>query len=230
MPPTVADLPHKTLPGAQRQFVEIYGSSLVLNTYLKLALLMISTLALGLLALNFKTQAQASHVKPLIIRIDDVGRAEAVSYDAATAYRPQPPELRYFLTQFIVKHFSRVRATLQREFPESLFFLEPALLETTMTSVNQNQVLETFMGRGASEEIEIEVKNVTLSELNKTPYKAAVDFEQKVYTTGTRSLRKREIYVAQLDFVLHDSVPASFIPVNPLGLQITYFRVDQAFQ
>ena len=210
--------------------MEIYGSSLVLNTYLKLALLVVSLLALGLLALNFKTQAEASHVKPLIIRIDDVGRAEAVSYDAATAYHPQPPELRYFLTQFIVKHFSRVRATLQREFPESLFFLEPALLESTMNSVNQNQVLETFMGRGAGEEIEIEVKNVTLSELNKTPYKAAVDFEQKVYTTGTRSLRKREIYVAQLDFVLHDSVPASFIPVNPLGLQITYFRVDQAFQ
>jgi hypothetical protein len=54
--------------------------------------------------------------------------------------------------------------------------------------------------------------------------------DQKFYTTGTRTLRKRETYVAQLDFVLQESVPASFVPVNPLGLQITYFRVDQAFQ
>jgi type IV secretion system protein VirB5 len=227
---TVADLPVKSLQGAQRQFAEVYGSALVLNTYLKLALLVVGLVALGLVGLNFKTQAAASHVKPLVIRIDDVGRAVALSYDAATTYHPQPPELRYFLTQFIVKHFSRVRATLQRDFPESLFFLEPALLESTMNSVNQNQVLETFMGRAAGDEIEIEVKNVSLSELNKTPYKAAVDFEQKFYTTGTRTLRKRETYVAQLDFVLHDSVPASFVPVNPLGLQITYFRVDQAFQ
>jgi type IV secretory pathway TrbF-like protein len=230
MLPTVADLPAKSIQSAQRQFAEIYGSALVLNTYLKLALLVVGLVALGLVGLNFKTQAAANHVKPLVIRIDAVGRAQAVSYDAAATYHPQPPELRYFLTQFIVKHFSRLRATLQRDFPESLFFLEPSLLETTMTRVNQTHVLETFMGSGAGDEIDIEVRNVSLSELSKTPYKAAVDFEQVVYTTGTRSLRKRETYVAQLDFILNDSVPASFVPVNPLGLQITYFRVDQAFQ
>jgi type IV secretion system protein VirB5 len=230
MPPIVADLPAKSIHSAQRQFAEIYGSALVLNTYLKLALLVVGLVALGLVGLNFKTQAAASHVKPLVIRIDDVGRAEAVSYDTATTYHPQPPELRYFLTQFIVKHYSRVRATLHHDFPESLFFLEPTLLESTMTSVNQNHILETFMGRGAGDEIEIEVKNVSLSELSKSPYKAAVDFDQKFYPTGTRTLRKRETYVAQLDFVLQESVPASFVPVNPLGLQITYFRVDQAFQ
>ena len=63
-------------------------------------------------------------MKPLVIRIDDVGRAEAVQYDASR-YQPQPPELRYFLTQFVVKHFSRLRATVQREYPDSLLFLEP---------------------------------------------------------------------------------------------------------
>ena len=36
-------------------------------------------------------------------------------------------------------------------------------------------------------------------------------------------------FVAQIDFVLRDAVPNTFIRVNPLGLQITYFRVDQAF-
>ena len=55
-------------------------------------------------------------MKPLVVRIDEVGRAEAVAYDA-TRYQPQPPELRYFLTQFVVKHFSRIRATVQREYP-----------------------------------------------------------------------------------------------------------------
>jgi hypothetical protein len=35
---TVADLPPKTLENAKRQFVELYGSALVMNTYLKIAL------------------------------------------------------------------------------------------------------------------------------------------------------------------------------------------------
>ena len=49
---TVADLPPKTLENAKRQFVELYGSALVLNTYLKIALVLVSLVALGLLALN----------------------------------------------------------------------------------------------------------------------------------------------------------------------------------
>src|SRR5205809_6428242 len=97
---TVADPNPKTLDSAKRQFVELYGSAIVLNTYLKIALVLVSLVALGLLLLNFRTEARAATVKPLVIRIDDVGRAEAVQYDA-TAYRPQAPELRSFLTQFI---------------------------------------------------------------------------------------------------------------------------------
>src|SRR5215212_1925352 len=105
----VADINPKTMDSAKRQFVELYGSALVLNTYLKIALVLVSLVALGLVGLNFHTAAKYSQVKPLVIRIDDVGRAEAVQYDAA-GYQPQAPEMRYFLTQFIVKHFSRLRA------------------------------------------------------------------------------------------------------------------------
>src|SRR6266571_2274002 len=101
MSATVADLQPKTLENAKRQFVELYGSALVLNTYLKIALVLVSLVSLGLVALNFHTASRAASVRPLVIRIDEVGRAEAVDYDA-TRYRPQPPELRYFLSQFIV--------------------------------------------------------------------------------------------------------------------------------
>ena len=87
MSATVGDLNPKTLENAKRQFVEVYGSALVLNTYLKIALLLVSLVALGLLGLNVHTAARYSNVKPLIIRIDEVGRAEAVEYDASR-YQP----------------------------------------------------------------------------------------------------------------------------------------------
>src|SRR5207249_4531326 len=140
MSATVADLNPKTIESAKRQFVELYGSPLVMNTYLKIALLLVSVLALGLLALNFRTQAKYANVKPLVVRIDEVGRAEAVQYDAST-YQPQAPELRYFLTQFVVKHFSRIRATVQ-EYADSLFFLEPALADATIAHNEQTRALE----------------------------------------------------------------------------------------
>src|SRR4051794_26688126 len=106
MSATVAHLNPKTLDNAKRQFVELYGSALVMNTYLKIALVLVSLVALRLLALSFRTAGQASQWKPLVVLINDIGRGEAVKSDA-TAYRPQAPELRYFLTQFVVKHFSR---------------------------------------------------------------------------------------------------------------------------
>jgi type IV secretion system protein VirB5 len=229
MSSAAADLNPKTLDNAKRQFVELYGSALVMNTYLKIALLLASLLALGLLVLNFRTQAASASVKPLVVRIDEVGRAEAVQYDA-TGYRPQTPELRYFLTQFIVKHFSRIRSTIQREYPDSLFFLDATLADATIAKDEQNRTIEAFLTNPSADEIDVVVQNVSLSELTKPPYKAAVAFQKVFYTPGTRTQRGQETYVAQIDFVMRDHVPNEFVRVNPLGLQITYFRVDQAFE
>jgi type IV secretory pathway TrbF-like protein len=225
----VADIHPKTLENAKRQFVELYGSALVMNTYLKIALVLVSLVALGLLALNFHTVAKYAQVKPLVIRIDDVGRAEAVQYDATT-YQPQAPELRYFLTQFVVKHFSRLRATVQREYPESLFFLDSALAAATIAQNEQSRVIESFVTNPSADEIDVVVRNVSLSELTKPPYKASVSFQKVVYTPGTRSERTRQTYIAQIDFVIREHVPNEFVRVNPLGLRVTYFRVDQAFE
>src|SRR6185436_1724231 len=166
---TVADLNPKTLDSAKRQFVELYGSALVLNTYLKIALVLVSLVALGLVGLNFHTAAKYSQIKPLVIRIDDVGRAEAVQYDAA-GYQPQAPELRYFLTQFTIKHFGRLRATVQREYPDSLFFLAPELADVAIAENERTRSLENFLTDPSAGEIDIVVQNVSLSEVSKPPF------------------------------------------------------------
>jgi type IV secretion system protein VirB5 len=215
---------------AKRQYVELFGSALVMNTYLKIALLCVSLVAIGLLVLNVRTQAKYANVKPLVIRIDEVGRAQAVQYDTLT-YRPQgqAPELRYFLTQFVTKHFARVRSTVREQYAESLFFLDAGLVDATIAQDQRSQTIEGFL-TSTGDEVEIEVKNVTLENLDAPPYKAAVDF-QKIYSgLGNHLERTRETYVAQITFVLLDQVPNNMVLVNPLGLTITYFRVDQAFK
>jgi hypothetical protein len=97
MSATVADLPPKTIENAKRQFVELYGSALVINTYLKIALVLVSLIALGLLALNFHTASKYSQVKPLVVRIR---RRPGRGRSADASRRPQAPELGT-LTQFV---------------------------------------------------------------------------------------------------------------------------------
>jgi len=91
-------------------------------------------------------------------------------------------------------------------------------------------VLETFLTNPSADEIEVVVQNVSLSELTATPFKASINFQKVFYAPGTRHERSRETFVAHVDFVLRDRVPNAFVRVNPLGLQVSYFRVDQAFE
>ena len=74
------------------------------------------------------------------------------------------------------------------------------------------------------------IDSASASELTATPFKASISFQKVFYAPGTRHERSRETFVAHVDFVLRDRVPNAFVRVNPLGLQVSYFRVDQAFE
>ena len=65
----------KTIDDAKRVYLEQYGSTLVMNRYLKLALCAVSVALVGTLALSFSMFSWAKNQKPLIVRIDEVGRA-----------------------------------------------------------------------------------------------------------------------------------------------------------
>lgn len=212
---------------ARRRYVEQYGSALVLNTYLAIGLGSLALVVLALVALNVHTQRTFRNFKPLVIRIDDVGHAAAVSYDSL-AYTPQAPELKYFLVQFVTAHYSRMRVTVRQQYAESLYFLDSRLADATIEANKKAGTIERFLTSGG-EEVEVRVKNVTLEDLRQPPYRATVDFDQVYLAPATRAEVKRESLVAHLTFVLATRVDNARIPINPLGLTITYFREDQAF-
>jgi type IV secretory pathway TrbF-like protein len=212
---------------ARRRYVEQYGSTLVQNTYLQLGLLALSIVVVGLIVLNVHTQRTFRNFKPLVIRIDEVGRASAVNY-ASLAYTPQEPELKYFLIQFVTKHYSRMRATVKEQYAESLYFLDGRLADATIEANRKAGTIERFLTSG-NEEIDVRVKNVTLEDLRQPPYRATVDFDKIYLSPATRAEIRRETSVAHLVFVIQDKVDYARIPINPLGLTITYFRDDQAF-
>src|ERR1051325_6420169 len=214
--------PSKDYNAARRHYVEHYGSVLMMHTYLKIAVLALSLTCLGLVALNIKTYQAFKDLKPLVIRIDSVGRAEAVRYDNF-AYQPQEAEIKYFLIDFVQRHYSRMRATVRENYSRSLYYLDGRLADALIEANKRTKAIETFL-TGSTEEIEVRVKNVSIEDLRTSPYRATVDFERIYYASTTHQETKRERYVANMVFVKKDRVPSDMIPVNPLGLTLTYFR------
>ena len=217
---------HWTLPSpknanaAQQEYVEQFASILVTNAHLKITVLALSLVCIALAALNIETYRALRDVKPIVIRINEVGRAEALKLDSFD-YRPQEAEIRYFLIDFVQRHYSRMRATLREKYARSLYFLDGRLADSVIEANKKGNVMESFLS-GSAEEIEVRVNNVSIEDLRNPPYRATVDFE-KVYTAAHQQT-KRERYVANFVFIVKHKVPNSMIPVNPLGLTITYFR------
>ncbi len=70
-----------------------------MNTYLKVTILVLAVVCLALAALVFKSQKALADMHPLIVRINDVGRAEAIDY-RNFQYRPEEAENKYYLTRW----------------------------------------------------------------------------------------------------------------------------------
>ena len=221
MPPT------NDFEAAKRQYVELYGSVAVMNTYLKIAVLCLCLVSVGLVVLDLKTYAAFHHLQPLVIRINEVGRAEAVNY-GSFEYHPQEAELKYFLAQFVQQYYGRMRATLKENYTRSLYFLDGRLADAFIEANKKTKLVETFLG-SQTPEIEIQVKNVSIEDLRKAPYKATVEFEKIYYGEADHAEARRQRFVAHFVFVAKEPTNA-LIPVNPLGLTITYFHEDQAFE
>lgn len=223
MPPPVKDF-----DAAKRQYLELYGTVAVMNTYLKIAVLCLCIVVVVLAAVNIKTYNAFHQLKPLVIRINEVGRAEAITY-GSLEYQPQEAELKYFLAQFVQSFYGRMRATLKEAYPRSLYFLDGHLADAVIEANKKTKAVETFLS-GQTDEIDIQVKNVAIEDLRKPPYKATVEFDKVVYSSPDHSEIRRQRYIGNFVFVVKMPVANALIPVNPLGLTITYFREDQAFE
>lgn len=221
-------LPVKDYAAAKRQFVEIYGSPLVMNTYLKIALLLSNVVCVALVFVHIKDNEALRNFKPPIIQVDGNGRPDTLSY-GGIVYSPREADVRYFLNRFVEQYYSRIRSTLKRDYSRSLYFLDGRLADSIIEADRKSKVIEEFLA-GRSEEIEINVKNVSIEDLRSPPYHATVDFEKVYYSPNDRQELRREKYTGNFVFVVKDQVSNAMIPVNPLGFTITYFRDDQAFQ
>jgi type IV secretion system protein VirB5 len=219
----------RTFQDAKRLYLEQYGDPMVTNTYLKIALALVSLIAVGLLVLDLKTIRTFENFRPLVIRIDDLGRAEAINYHNLE-YKPQDAEAKYFLSQFCALYYRRNRYTIQDDFSKALYFLDGKLADGILDAYRKDDIIKKFLMNTSAAEVDVEVKKVALENMQTPPFKARVDFYMVYYSPADHSEIKSDLYTANFVFVFKSKVPNELIPINPLGLAITYFREDQAFK
>jgi len=214
---------------AAERYLEQYGDPLVMNTYLKVTVLALTLVSLVLAALVFKSQKALANMHPLIVRINDVGRAEAIDY-RNFQYRPQEVENKYYLTRWVELYFSRNRFTIERDQTNALYFLNGDVQRAVIDQERKDNVIANYAKDSSLPFVDVEVKNVILDDLRQSPYSARIEFEQIFTNPADQSQLKREQWTASVTYVFRDQVKNNELAVNPLGLTIVRFRADQAFE
>ena len=225
---STATKPTPEITRAAERYLEQYGDPLVMNTYLKITILVLGVVCLTLAGLIFKSQKALASMKPMIIRINDVGRAEAIDY-RNYQYRPQEAENKYYLSRWAELYFSRNRFTIERDQTNALYFLNSDVQRAVIDQERKDNIIQTYIKDSSLPYVDVEIKNVILDDLRQSPYSARIEFE-KVYTNpADHSEVKRERWTASVTYVFRDNVKNTELAVNPLGLTLIRFRVDQAF-
>jgi type IV secretory pathway TrbF-like protein len=213
---------------AAERYLEQYGDPLVMNTYLKITILVLGLVCLVLAGLTYQSQKALATMHPMIVRIDDIGRAEAIDY-RNFQYRPQEAENKYYLSRWAELYFSRNRFTVERDQTSALYFLNSDVQRAVIEQERKDRIIQSYVKDSSLPFVDIDIKNVVLDDLRQSPYSARIEFE-KVYTNpADHSELKRERWAASVTYVFRESVKNNELAVNPLGLTIVRFRADQAY-
>ena len=126
---------------AAERYLEQYGDPLVMNTYLKVTILVLAAVCFALAALTFKSQKALADMHPMIVRINDVGHAEAIDY-RNFQYRPQEAENKYYLSRWAELYFNRNRFTIERDQTSSLYFLNSDVQRAVIDQERRDNIIQ----------------------------------------------------------------------------------------
>ena len=80
----------------------------------------------------------------MIVRINDVGHAEAIDY-RNFQYRPQEAENKYYLTRWAELYFSRNRFTIERDQTQSLYFLNSDVQRAVIDQERKDNSIQNYV-------------------------------------------------------------------------------------
>ena len=207
-----------------KTYAEIWVEAIHSNRHLRVLSMGLTGLILLLVIIIIRLSSVEAP-RPIVVRVDEVGRAEALAYEAVEAQAdPLDPTTKYFLNRFIDDYYSRRRATVEQAWARSLRFLTTGLANEAFRSEGQNiAMLAAGVNR---DERQVERVILRIQANPEPPHAATADFDVVQLTNAVETTRER--WTLSLQFNFMQEVPAELMVVNPMGIIITYLRSDRA--
>ena len=214
----------KTDADTGKTYADIWGEAVHSNRHLRVLSMALAGLILLLVVVIIRLSA-VELPKPIVVRVDEVGRAEALAYDAVEAQAdPLDPTTKYFLNRWIDDYYSRRRATVQVAWPRSLRFLASSLANEAFRVDGENVAM--LAAGAARDERQVERVLLRIQANPVAPHGAAADFDLVRLVNGGEVTRER--WSLSLQFMFLEGVDPELMIVNPMGIIITYLRADRA--
>lgn len=173
------------------------------------------------------------------IRIDEMGRAQAIQYSDLN-YSPREGEIRTYLTDWANYRYTISRDTIAKKYPLNYYFLSQALASQLMAEDNQSHLVSQVVG-GQIEQSDVEVKDVTITSMSQETIQGAVMARgtalvalDKLYSPSHSREPRTEHWMLSVTYYLNPkqvSDQAKIYPqyefINPLGLTITEFHENR---
>src|ERR1700688_251382 len=150
---------------AKQLYLEQYASAIVTAGYLKIAVAVLSLVVLGLVLTNLKIVRTLESFKPMVIRIDEIGRAQALAYESLV-YKPEYKETKYFLTRFCQLYYRRNHSTINDDFTQALYFLDGKLAGDTIQQFKQKNIIKSLLDDKLAPEKDVEVQQVIVEPMD----------------------------------------------------------------
>ena len=211
-------------PDPGQEFAEIWAEAVTSARHLRIFTLAFAAVTLVLLIIIARLVG-APAPKPIVIRVDEVGRAQALAYEAVEAQAdPLAPTTKYFLNQFLTDYYSRRTATAEEAWSRALRFLSVDLANAAFRAESEG-VAQVAAGVTA-EERQVQAVVLRIHPQPEPPHAATADFDLVTLVRGAEQSRER--WTVSLQFTFLETVPTALLPVNPMGVLVTYLQADRA--
>jgi type IV secretion system protein VirB5 len=210
---------------------EVYASHYSERKMSRFVIATLTVLLLGSVASNISL----AH-KPVInryIRIDEMGRAQAIQYTDLN-YSPREGEVRTYLTDWANYRYTVNRETIAKKYPLNYYFLSQQLSSQLMGEDTNNHFISQVVG-GQTEQNEVEVRNVTITSMTEEIVQGvrmargtALVSLDKLYSPMVSREPRTEHWMLSVTYYLNPKQVSDqaknfpqFETINPLGMTIT---------
>ena len=196
-----------------------------------------SVLLFGSLWMNFSLAHRP--IANRYIRIDEMGRAQAIQY-ADLSYSPREGEVRTYLTDWANYRYTISRDTIAKKYPLNYYFMAQPLASRLMLEDNTNHLVSQ-VAAGQVEQSDDEVKNVTITSMSQETLQGAEMARgtalialDKLYSAQNSREPRTEHWLLSVTYYLNPKqvsdqarIFPQFETINPLGLTITEFHENR---